>query len=539
MVSVSFSSKLNNQWELWGNVYDRSTITGDFSDDGCKKLKEHCQTLLETQTEDGMPNEIRIALSVPPNHPWDGTTVTCTSGFSMEKAHVPPIIQEALQKRYAHPSDVYVVVYARPPIEVLGDINNGFPKSVPRCLIVDSESEVTIPDITKFVSHGKRDEDIYVFLTKQLEEAGKTFTDDQQHATRIAKVHSVAQQIVDTELLGFLNANVQEAFKLCGVGQILEKAKYNTLQANCSRGGDFTTPTFSMCLWYQLMNSLLKKCAMESVQTDETSVEITTCKIIAKTWINNIKQSLDARWKSCRFEKDDSENQMRAALTETFLSDSPDLTRPLDLTGFTSHTEELSDAEGEFDEPLKTEKIRRGDALSFVRDVAVKSPTGTEAKTEKRWVKVYFCGDEQFAEQYHACVTGVNDYCASSAPLCPREISFNRSKSEIELEYLDPQDGWMPLTNENIKKAKLAPGLEARLRDSTVLRNAIHTIWQAGVYAPKLKLKHIVWCSKTGEIRVINFGALSGKFEMLKTLKRSETTGDVEDDLEEMLNNVK
>eukprot|EP00759_Apiculatamorpha_spiralis_P058057 PhF_6_TR897/c0_g3_i7/m.1422 len=142
MMSVSFSSKLNNRWELLGN------------------------------DKKGRAKIYAFTLPVPPNNPWNRTTLTCTSGIGT-----------------SHSRNITETVCT--------------PKSVPRCLIVDSGSDVTIPHATKFV---KRAEDIVRF---------------------------------------------------------------------CAERG----------------------------QTDQTSVEIIACKFLANTCINQLKQSVDTRWKALSFRK--------------------------------------------------------------------------------------------------------------------------------------------------------------------------------------------------------------------------------------------
>eukprot|EP00759_Apiculatamorpha_spiralis_P047712 PhF_6_TR43333/c0_g2_i1/m.66261 len=386
----------------------------------------------------------------------------------------------------------------------------GLHKRIHRCLIdiysigeeecsPDPYSDVT----SQICFRDKPGDDIFVFLTKQLEEAEEDFIDNQQYATRMTKVLTIAQQITES----VLNTFIVEAFKLCGIGQTLGEAEVKTLQANCRQGGDFSSPTFSMCLCHQIIDYLLKEC--NKTEDGETKVEIAACTMIAKIWINKLKYSvLNAHWNDCHSEGYREPQQMKKALVNKFFFGSPLLRHShlKDLYGMLSKTlklkrsETTGDVEDDLEEMLNTEQVRRYDSLTLVRDVEV-----TAATKEKRLVKAYVYGGDKFAKHFYESITKLNDYCERMRlkPICPLVKRFDRLKSEIHMVYPE-QDGWVNLASSYAEK--LSPVQKQRLQDT--LRREMEEITRilraAGVRAPNVNPTNFMWCTKTGELILID-----------------------------------
>eukprot|EP00759_Apiculatamorpha_spiralis_P047718 PhF_6_TR43333/c0_g2_i2/m.66265 len=495
---ASLSFNLHQTWEL--EVIGKGLEKGDFSAEGLMKLQSLCRSLSETQ-----PSEIRMVLPAP-DSTWDAVTVTtCTSEFVPDR--LPAKVNEALQKCKTQPS---VVAHVRSSSVRSNRTLNltlqtlGLHKRIPRCLIdmynfgEKKCSPDPFTDVTSRICFGKPGDDIYVFLRNQLEEAEEDFIDDQQYATRMTNVSTVAQQITENdELLHVLNTFIiKEAFKLCGVGKTLGEAGYKTLQANCKQGGDFSSPTFSMCLCHLIRNYLLMK---YNTEDGETKVEIAACTMIATMWINELKHTvLDALWKDCYREREDCLAEMRKELKAKFQSDSPVLTHShlknisltLSKTLKLKRSETTGDVEDDLEEMLNTEQVRRYESLTLVRDVA----------KQKHLVKAYRYGGAKFARYVYESITQLNDYCEMEElkPICPLVKQFDRLKSEIHMVYPD-QEGWVNLASVEILHREQKLKLQGTLQDvKRILRYVLR------VDASNLNPTNFMCCPKTGEIILVD-----------------------------------
>eukprot|EP00759_Apiculatamorpha_spiralis_P047714 PhF_6_TR43333/c0_g2_i10/m.66290 len=382
----------------------------------------------------------------------------------------------------------------------------GLHKRIHRCLIdiysigeeecsPDPYSDVT----SQICFRDKPGDDIFVFLTKQLEEAEEDFIDNQQYATRMTKVLTIAQQITES----VLNTFIVEAFKLCGIGQTLGEAEVKTLQANCRQGGDFSSPTFSMCLCHQIIDYLLKEC--NKTEDGETKVEIAACTMIATMWSYYLKHILNTNWKDCYREGEHCVPQIQKALTTKFHSPllSHSHLKNLSRTLFIlkkERSETTGDVEDDLEEMLNTEQVRRYESLTLVRDVEV-----TATIKEKRLVKAYVYGGEKFAKYYYESITKLNEYCERKnlKPICPSVKQFDRLKSEIHMAYPD-EGGWVILTPTNVEI--LTPVQKQRLTETRRLKmeEIKHILREAGVDAPNLNETNFMWCTKTGELILID-----------------------------------
>eukprot|EP00759_Apiculatamorpha_spiralis_P055052 PhF_6_TR7234/c0_g1_i1/m.10806 len=535
-----------------GNVYygrdgSGTTFYGDFSAEGCAKLVELCYAIIRdpkneywfgdlAAAEDSqicLPLEIRITLSVDADSPWRDVTIVDTMGVrdvegQDRDAVARQLLHQALRERFTKQSDVYIVAYVlkkgedgvmKSHVSMLELINRGFHPSLPRCMICIGENDKdlsrarTVLDPQNFLPqqqtlyHTRNSPNLVGFVQNNLK-AGleQTLTYRRELAsvsTRIAavgrlctKARDIAQDAIMLHLL--LNNSVKDAYESCGVATNRWGLKYNTLQANCERGGNFTPDMFSQCVRRCLTSNLHIFLQMSNA---EAELCLHACKFIATSWLKRLQQTLNGLWLNCHASGPGAQARMMHKLQMTFTGTAVPLTDAVitkcrsalihDVTAYELH--EIGKNDQWFENPA----VMLVDSENFLQAYPQGQPSFGFTRGAGVWVKIHRVMSS--AQQEYTYLKTLEDHCRAKKVdfVAPKTVSQACLSCDLEMEFLDNQT-WCTLQQRTPTNAGL-------LKDK--LRAAVDIMHEANVFHMALKPGHVLFKEDDGkvEVRFIDF----------------------------------